>query len=134
MERTGRTFRDEEGRLRDVWIETLGECRHVVLDDPTLRMADMPEITIPEDRYLFMGDNRDNSMDGRRAGTVHRNELAGPAGLNYWSWDWTGSWLSLLNPLTWIENLTSKMRWGRMGTTVDCLEPGEEPRLDDGRD
>ena len=129
LEMTDQTFTDESGVLRDVHIETLGECRHVVLEDPHMTGRDMPERTIKPGRYLFMGDNRDNSYDGRIAGTVALSDLAGPAGLNYWSWDWNGSWLSLLNPLTWIDNLGSRMRWNRMGSTLRCLEPGEAPDL-----
>ena len=77
--------------------------------------------TIKPGRYLFMGDNRDNSYDGRKFGTVRLEELEGPAGFLYWSWDWSGSWFSLLNPLTWWENLTGKMRWTRMGRFHGCL-------------
>jgi hypothetical protein len=76
-----------------------------------------------------MGDNRDNSYDGRRVGTVRIEELAGPARLLYWSWDWNGSWLSLLNPLTWWENLTGKTRWGRIGSFHACIEAGDQPAL-----
>ena len=72
-----------------------------------------------------MGDNRDNSHDSRGWGTVRLAEIEGPAGLLYWSWDWNGTWLSLLNPLTWWENLTELTRWGRMGGFVECLEPEE---------
>ncbi len=129
IERTGQVFIDERGVERDVLIETLGECRHIVLDDPLDPGIDMRERTIEEGRYLFMGDNRDNSHDGRKAGTVRLVDLSGPAGLNYWSWDWNDSWFALLNPLTWVDNLTNRMRWNRMGQTVRCLEPGEEPRL-----
>ena len=129
LEKTGETFTDENGVARDVYIESLGECRHVVLDDPNTRGRDMPERTIKPGRYLFMGDNRDNSYDGRMAGTVLLSDLAGPAGLNYWSWDWNGPWLSLLNPFTWIDNLSNRMRWDRMGDSLRCLEPGEAPDL-----
>ena len=129
LEATDQTFTDESGVVRDVYIESLGECRHVVLDDPHMNGRDMPERTIKAGRYLFMGDNRDNSYDGRIAGTVEISDLAGPAGLNYWSWDWNGSWLSLLNPLTWVDNLGNRMRWDRMGSTLRCLEPGETPNL-----
>ena len=129
LERTGQTFTDESGMVRDVYIESLGECRHIVLDDPHVTGRDMPERTIKPGRYLFMGDNRDNSYDGRIAGTVELADLAGPAGLNYWSWDWNGSWLSLLNPMTWIDNLANRMRWDRMGSHLRCLEPGEVPEF-----
>jgi signal peptidase I len=125
LEPTGRSFRDEGGRRFDVYIEQLDGCRHYVLDDPTYATEDMSEIEVKPGRYFFVGDNRDNSYDGRRAGTVRAEELAGPARLLYWSWAWNGSWLSLLNPLTWWDNLTGKMRWERMGSFHACLEPGE---------
>ncbi len=130
LEHTGMTYVAADGVPRDLLVETLGDCRHFVLDDPQRPSRELNEITIPEGRYLFMGDNRDNSEDGRWAGTVPLAALAGPAGLNYWSWDWNGSWLSLLNPLTWLENLTTRMRWGRMGSFVECFPPGETPELE----
>jgi signal peptidase I len=116
------TFTDSEGRVFHVHIETLGECRHRILDDPLQVGIDMEPRVIPPGRYLFLGDNRDNSYDGRRFGTVRLKELEGPAGLLYWSWDWNGRWLSLLNPVTWWKNLTGKTRWERMGRFQECLE------------
>lgn len=115
------SFTDSAGRVLRVHIETLGECRHRILDDPLRAGIDMEPRTIKPGRYLFMGDNRDNSYDGRKFGTVRLEDLEGPAGFLYWSWDWTGSWFSLLNPLTWWENLTGKMRWERMGRFDECL-------------
>lgn len=122
VERTGETFTDKAGNELDILVETLGECRHRVLDNPAVPGLDMEERVVKEGRYLFMGDNRDNSHDGRKFGTVRLADLEGPAGLLYWSWDWNGSWLALLNPLTWIENLTGKTRWSRMGSFEECLE------------
>ncbi len=121
-EATGDKWLDASGREFDVYIERLPGCPHYVLDDPLQPFGDMPEITVKPGRFFFMGDNRDNSHDGRRFGTVRVEELSGPAGLLYWSWDWTGSWFQLLNPLTWIENLSSKTRWSRMGLFRECLE------------
>ncbi len=121
LEPTGESFQGNGGAAYDVWIETLGECRHRVLDDPARAGIDMPEITIRPGRYLFLGDNRDNSKDGRVFGTVRLEEMEGPAGLMYWSWAWNGSWLSLLNPLTWWENLTRHTRWSRLGGFHACL-------------
>jgi signal peptidase I len=126
MERTPWTFTDERGVVQNFWIETLGDCRHFVLDLPGDPGRELEEREVEPGRYFFMGDNRDNSKDGRWAGTVRLADLAGPAGLNYWSWNWNGSWPSLLNPLVWLDNLTSKMRWGRMGRFVQCLPPGQE--------
>ena len=125
----GKTFTDGTGRTFDLYLEQLDGCSHYVLDDPNWPSDDMAEITVKPGRYFFMGDNRDNSYDGRRVGTVGAEELAGPARLLYWSWDWNGTWLSLLNPLTWWDNLTSKMRWARMGSFHACVQPGDEPAL-----
>ena len=129
LEDTGQSFTDEMGRRFDVYLESLGSCRHRVLDLPGQETADMDEITVKPGRYLFLGDNRDNSHDGRRFGTVRLEELEGPAGLLYWSWDWNGSWLALLSPFTWWENLTEHMRWSRMGDFDACFEEGEVPPL-----
>lgn len=125
MQNTGLTFRSESGRPLDIWVETLGECNHLVLDDPDVDTPDMKETTVPAGRYFFMGDNRDNSLDGRRAGTVRLSELVGPVGVNYWSWDWNGGWLELLNPLVWFDNLKNRMRWERMFERIGCLREDE---------
>ena len=127
LERTGEIFTDADGRRFDVHLETLGDCRHRVLDDPREPGIDMGEIEVKPGRYLFLGDNRDNSHDGRKFGTVRLQELEGPAGLLYWSWNWNGSWLALLNPLTWWDNLLHHTRWGRVGGFDACLPPGELP-------
>ncbi len=34
-------------------------------------------IKIPENQYFFMGDNRDESYDGRFFGTIHKKDLSG---------------------------------------------------------
>lgn len=132
QEPLGKTFTDANGRTYDIYLEKLDGCSHYVLDDPEWPSDDMPEITVRPGRYFFVGDNRDNSFDGRRVGTVRAEELAGPARLLYWSWDWNGTWLSLLNPLTWWNNLTEEMRWGRMGSFHACVQPGDEPALGTG--
>jgi signal peptidase I len=127
LEPTGEVFTDAEGRRYDVYLETLGECRHRVLDDPLQPGIDMEEVEVKPGRFLFFGDNRDNSYDGRKFGTVRLHELEGPAGLLYWSWDWNGSWLALLNPLTWWNNLLHHTRWSRIGDFDACLPAGGMP-------
>ena len=120
---TGEKFTDPSGRVFDVIEERLGDCRHRILDDPRVPPTNLAAVEIPADRYFFLGDNRDNSYDSRMWGTVEQPAIEGPAGLLYWSWDWTGGWLELLNPLTWWRNLTQRMRWDRMGDMVECLPP-----------
>lgn len=41
--------------------------------------ADFGPLTIPADRFLMLGDNRDNSADSRYIGLVSRHELIGRA-------------------------------------------------------
>ncbi len=42
---------------------------------------------IPPDRFLAMGDNRDNSYDSRFWGPVPRDNIKGRALLVYWSYE-----------------------------------------------
>ncbi len=43
-------------------------------------------VTVPENKYLVMGDNRDHSYDGRFWGFVPEPSIKGEAFLIYWSW------------------------------------------------
>jgi signal peptidase I len=61
-----------------------------------------PVERVKEDRYFMMGDNRDNSRDGRFWGFVRDSEIRGKAFLIYWSWNGEEHWV----------------RWGRMGDLV----------------
>ena len=67
---------------------------------------------------LKRGWSQKNSHANWRLGTVRLAEIKGPAFILYWSWNFNGSWGQLLNPLTWWELLTSKMRWDRIGMGV----------------
>lgn len=44
-------------------------------------------ISVPEDSFLCLGDNRDDSRDSRFWGYVPREAIVGKALILYWSWD-----------------------------------------------
>lgn len=47
-------------------------------------------VTVPPNSYLVMGDNRDNSYDGRYWGFVPRSNIIGKAVVRFWSPDRIG--------------------------------------------
>jgi len=63
----------------------------------------MPPVTVPDDNYFVMGDNRDRSYDSRFWRFVNRSAIKGLAFIKYWSWD------------------TEKFmpRWGRIGRMIE---------------
>lgn len=84
------TAGDGEGTLA---IETLGALRHYVRwTAGPHRLDSFAPLTIPDDHYLMLGDNRDNSADSRVYGLVPRSELVGRAGAVAFSLDYD-TWL-----------------------------------------
>ena len=128
LEPDGRTFVDERGRRLVVEVEQLGDCAHLVVDDPDTGGTTRSAFTVPAGRYFAMGDNRDNSQDSRSWGTVHVDDFKGPAFVLYWSWNHDGNFLAFLNPVNWVQ---IPKRWDRMFHRVRCgdLEAPEEAGL-----
>jgi signal peptidase I len=46
--------------------------------------SDQTQLTIPEDEYFMLGDNRENSSDSRSFGTVPKDDIIGKSWLAYW--------------------------------------------------
>jgi len=110
------TFTDPNGRVLDVLRVAVDSKQYEILDDPKAYFrAPRPVTTVEEGRYLVLGDNRDHSKDSRVWGTVRKAEIKGPAFVLYWSWDFNGGWLELLNPLTWWN---AEKRWDRIGAKL----------------
>lgn len=98
-------------------VEILPDGRRYVVRDqgPGQVGDDTPVFHVPAGRYLVMGDNRDNSLDGRWSGDIGvgllpAQNIVGKAELIAASWR-PGA--SLLKPSSWLN-----LRWNRFLTPI----------------
>jgi signal peptidase I len=74
------------GPTCDRRIERNYDCRESnILGEPD--RGDSPEFLVPPGQYLMIGDNRDNSADGRFWGYVPEDHLVGRATRIWFNWD-----------------------------------------------
>jgi signal peptidase I len=69
------------------------------------------EYVVERDYVFGMGDNRDNSLDGRFWGFIPKDAVVGTPLIVYWSWDPESSIFDFANKLATV-------RWNRFGTLV----------------
>ena len=96
MDRTGNyKYKDTGGIPVDsnLFVETLGEKQHPILFDGVDHSGYIEGIgpqklivTVPENKFFVMGDNRDRSNDSRFWGFVDVNLIKGKAMVIYFSW------------------------------------------------
>lgn len=74
--------------------ETLGAARHRIQVMPQIAAArDFGPVAIPQDAFMVLGDNRDNSADSRFIGLIPRQKLIGRAERILVSADYLGNWM-----------------------------------------
>ena len=81
--------------------------------------------TLPKDSYFVMGDNRDNSSDGRYWGFINRESVIGKPLFIYWSYDGEAyipgrrSIVEKIKTYALVaRNFFSETRWFRMGLMI----------------
>jgi signal peptidase I len=74
--------------------------------------------TVRRDYVFGMGDNRDNSLDGRFWGFIPEESVVGTPLIVYWSWDPDLPIFDFKGTLSGVRNKLSSIRLSRVGTLV----------------
>lgn len=82
--------------------EDLNGVKHDIYIRPDVPVHNFYHVVVPKGEYFMMGDNRDESEDGRYWGFAPIRDFVGKAEIIWWSWD----------------RMTSSVRWHRLGTLL----------------
>lgn len=70
----------QKGVTRDLVKEQLGQHKYPVALSPfAMLLSNFGPVTVPDDHYFMLGDNRDNSADSRIIGFVESSRIVGRA-------------------------------------------------------
>lgn len=89
-----------------IYQENLNGLKHNIYIRPNVPAHNFYNLVVPKGKYLMIGDNRDNSDDGRDWGFVPVQSFIGRAMVVLLNWDSKAS------------KLTKKIRWHRIGTKL----------------
>lgn len=81
----------------------------------------LKEYVVQEPVYFMMGDNRDNSADGRYFGFVSSRNIKAKAFVIYFSFDNSDDTFKLSKPTTWWR-IPFKIRYSRIGKLVHWID------------
>jgi len=93
------SLRNAAGLELLLYRQTIGAIRFQIARDSSPRGPVLQNTRIEKGRYLVLGDYRTQAYDGRYWGTLHRNQLLGPATFVYYSRD----------------PVSGAIRWSRIG-------------------
>ena len=48
------------------------------------KLSDLNYKVIPDDMYLVLGDNRENSLDSRKIGLIKKEDIIGKVSFRFW--------------------------------------------------
>jgi signal peptidase I len=85
-------------------IQSAYSCEDAEVSPGFHDLSNFEEVTVPAGNYLMIGDNRDNSADGREWGFVPEANLVGSARRVWLNFDW---------------NRNPKITWGRFGQRIE---------------
>lgn len=65
-------------------MEYVEEYLSKELNYQDFKLSDLNYTVIPEDMYLVLGDNRENSLDSRKIGLIKKEDIEGKIAFRFW--------------------------------------------------